>query len=74
MFFEVEADQLLTFHGSHAHVNVFQLVLKSHIASRKVKYRFVDFFVMVPSSLSKVNCKCINETLAFSSGQIYILS
>ena len=36
--------------------------------SPKVKHRFVDFFAMVPRSLSKVNFKCINESFAFSSG------
>ena len=43
-------------------------------SSIKVKYRFVDFFAMVPSSFCKVHYKCINGMLALSSGQIYMLN
>ena len=46
----------------------FLLRFSSHMVPPKVKHRFVDFFAMVPRSLSKVNFKCINESFAFSSG------
>ena len=40
----------------------------SHMVVPKVKYRFFYSFAMVSSSLSEVNLKCINGSLAFSFG------
>ena len=50
----LSAAQLLAFNWLQAQVCVFhQLVLKSQWPSPKVNYRFVDFFAVVPSSLSE---------------------
>ena len=50
----LSAAQLLAFNWLQAQVCVFhELVLKSQWPSPKVNYRFVDFFAVVPSSLSE---------------------
>ena len=45
-----------------------------HMVVPKVKYKFFNFFALGSSSLSEVNLKCINGSLTFSFGLIYILS
>ena len=74
----LSAAQLLAFNWLQAQVCVIhQLVLKSQWPPPKVNYRFVDFFVVVPSSLSEVLYKCRNRSFPFkalakSTGLVYI--
>ena len=69
---KLSAAQLLAFNWLQAQVYVFhQLVLKSQWPSPKVNYRFVDFFAVVPSSLSEVLYKCRNRSFPFRFAEIY---
>ena len=40
--------------GDYFNLKSLKPSLKGHMASLKVKYRFVDFFAMVPSSLFEI--------------------